>query len=67
MAEAERQELDDEFEEIYLCVKKMVFLFDMIDHLYNCISGYSMKNNTWYKTECYFNKDFGKGALEIAP
>ena len=68
MAEAERQELDEELEEIYLCVEKMVFLFDIIDHLiYNCILEYSMKDNTWHKTECYFNKDFGKGALDIVP
>ena len=46
MAEAEEQEIDEKFEEICVSVEKMIFLFDIIYHLYTgtCISGYSMKN-----------------------
>ena len=44
MTEAEQQEIDEELEEIYSCVKKMIFLFDIIYHLLTSILGYSMKN-----------------------
>ena len=33
---------------IYLCVEKIIFLFDIIYQLYHCISGYSIKN---YRSE----------------
>ena len=45
MAEAEQQEVDKELEEIYLCAKKMTFLFDTIYRLYTCMLGYSLKNH----------------------
>ena len=46
MAEAEEQGIDEKFEEICVSVEKMIFLFDIMYHLYTstCISGYSMKN-----------------------
>ena len=46
MVEAEHQEIGEELEEIYLFVDKMIFLSDVIYHLYTgtCISEYSMKN-----------------------
>lgn len=44
MAEDEQEEVDKELEEIYLCVKKMIFLFDTIYHLYTCMLGYSLES-----------------------
>ena len=32
MAEAEQQETDEELHEIYLCVEKMIFLFDIFKY-----------------------------------
>ena len=43
MAEAEQQEIEEELEEIYLCVEKIILLFDIIYHSYTCNEGYPMK------------------------